>query len=47
MSWAGEEHPLQAGDHLVLPDEAREVSLEGDLTVVASSAAGTPALGCS
>lgn len=43
VSWQGAEHPLQAGDHLVLPAEAREVSLAGTLTVVASSATGTPA----
>ncbi len=45
VSWPGEDHALQAGDHLVLPADAREVSLEGTLTVIASSAVGPPACG--
>ncbi len=37
VSWDAEQHPLAAGDHLVLPADARELHLHGELTVVTST----------
>ena len=39
VRWAGEEHPLRAGDHLVLPADAGEVALSGRLTLLTSGPA--------
>ncbi len=36
VRWDGQEHPLRAGDHLVLPADAGEVTFGGSVTVVTS-----------
>jgi mannose-6-phosphate isomerase len=36
VRWGGDEHPLRAGDHLVIPADAQEVELDGRLTVLCS-----------
>jgi mannose-6-phosphate isomerase len=36
VGWAGEDHPLRAGDHLVIPADAYEVELNGPVTVLCS-----------
>ena len=36
LRWDDEEHDLSAGDHLVLPADAGEVALEGELVLIAA-----------
>jgi mannose-6-phosphate isomerase len=40
MAWDSEEHPLRAGDHVVLPADAGDVAFAGQLTVVSSRPRG-------
>jgi mannose-6-phosphate isomerase len=40
VAWADQEHPLRAGDHLILPADAGEVRFSGRLTIVSSHPAG-------
>jgi mannose-6-phosphate isomerase len=36
VAWTGQEHTVEAGDHFILPADAREVTFSGELTVVSS-----------
>jgi mannose-6-phosphate isomerase class I len=36
LQFGNQAHPLEAGDHLVLPADAGEVRLDGTLTLVSS-----------